>query len=130
MSGPRRRLRCVGVTLACLLAMLATGGRAEVILYRGEYVYLVPDAMSDRMLEFASRDAWEHFPSHTRRIDVDGDGQHDFIAIGLGASGGYGVQVRYRLRHDKEGGAPRLGRWYWGVITGPSGEKLFEKFNP
>ena len=115
--------------LAALLLVSATApARAEVLLYRGEFVYLVPDALAQRMLELASAGAWQIFPRHTRRIDRDADGEHDFIAIGLGATGGYGAQVRYRLHHESD--ASRLGRWYWGVLTGPDGNKVFEVFNP
>ena len=123
----RARIRIVSL-LALVVVAAGWPARAEVLLYRGEFVYLVPDALASRMLELASEEAWRIFPRHTRRIDLDGDGEHDFIAIGLGAKGGYGVQVRYRLRRDTE--TSRLGRWYWGVLTGPQGDKIFEVFNP
>ena len=44
--------------------------------------------------------------------------------------GGYGAQIRYRLRYETGSTEARLGDWYWSVITGPGGERLFESFNP
>ena len=51
------------------------------------------------------------------------------MAIAVGAQGGYGMQLRYRLRQDKDGRL-RVGRWYWYVITDSSGESVSEQFNP
>ena len=79
----RARIRIVSL-LALVVVAAGWPARAEVLLYRGEFVYLVPDALASRMLELASEEAWRIFPRHTRRIDLDGDGEHDFIAIGLG----------------------------------------------
>jgi hypothetical protein len=63
-------------------------------------------------------------------VDVDGDGRYDFIAIAFGAKGGYGAQIRYRLKFSGDQIEPRLGSWYWCVITNSSGVKIFEQFNP
>ncbi len=91
--------------------------------------------MFDKMIEFAPIESWihfpeKHFPELTRFIDADDDGAADFVAIGLGAEGGFGAQIRYRLNYAGNGGQPALGPWYWCVITDGSGEKIFEEFNP
>ena len=122
--------------IGCLCALLVLGGgplsisAAEVLLYRGQFVYVIPEIFAAKMLEVAGRDDWRHDAADLRRIDVDGDGASDFIAIGLGSSRGFGAQVRYRLRgDDSKGGEIRIGRWYWGVLTGPDGARLHEIFN-
>ena len=63
------------------------------------------------------------------KIDLTPRENLDF-AIALGARAGYGAQVRYRLHHVPGAAGPRLGEWYWAVITGPGRERLFERFNP
>jgi len=103
---------------------------AEAMLYRGVYVYVVPEVMVDKMTEIASKESWKHFPDLTRYVDVDGDGGYDFIAIAFGAKGGYGAQIRYRLKFPGDQVEPRLGSWYWCVITDSSAVKIFERFNP
>ncbi|MDX1514671.1 MAG: hypothetical protein R3174_13115 [Gammaproteobacteria bacterium] len=103
---------------------------AEPIIFRGEFVYVVPENMADKMTELASKSDWKHFPSLTRYVDTDEDGSPDYVAIALGAEGGYGAQIRYRLSFPGAGTAPRLGLWYWCVITDDTGSKIFEEFNP
>jgi len=103
---------------------------AEAMLFRGAYVYVVPEVMVDKMTEISSKESWKHFPGLTRYVDVDGDGRNDFIAIAIGAKGGYGAQIRYRLKFSAYQIEPRLGSWYWCVITDSSGVKIFEQFNP
>jgi len=103
---------------------------AEAMLYRGKYVYVVPEGMSDKMTEVASKDSWKHFPDMTRYVDADDDGRYDFVAIAFGAKGGYGAQIRYRLKFSGDQIEPRLGPWYWCVITDSSGVQIFEQFNP
>jgi hypothetical protein len=103
---------------------------AEAMLYRGKYVYVVPEVMAEKMTEVASKDSWKHFPDLTRYVDVDDDGRYDFVAIAFGVKGGYGAQIRYRLKFSGDQIEPRLGSWYWCVITDSSGVKIFEQFSP
>ena len=112
--------------------LVFSSASAEAMLYRGVYVYVVPEVMVDKMTELASKESWKHFPDLTRYVDVDvdGDGRYDFIAIAFGAKGGYGAQIRYRLKFSGDQIEPRLGSWYWCVITDSSGLKIFEQFNP
>ena len=112
---------------SCLLA--ASGARADVLLYRGEHVYLVPKVIGDRMLQISPSSEWRHFPSYTRRIDSNGDGRDDFVAIGIGNNDGHGVQIRYRLERPGDGSGERIGNWYWAVMTDSSGTTVFESFN-
>ena len=119
--------------LLSMAAMFATPGPEageQTLRYRSEHLFTLPVEMSRSMLAFGGPKDWRHFPGQTRHIDVDGDGEHDFIAIALGAPGGYGAQVRYRLHRDPESGAISLGDWYWSVITGPDRKRLYESFNP
>lgn len=127
LSGAARAVACTAALLAVSNAALA-----DVLLYRGAHVYVVPDALATRMLELDGRGAWTHFPKFTRHIDSDADGAPDQVAIGLGSEAGYGAQVRYRVYPPGEsgGGEERLGLWTWGVVTGPGGERLLEVFNP
>ena len=111
-----------------LLASLATS--AETIIYSGRFEYVVPELMFDKMIEYAPIESWKHFPDLTRFVDSDDDGAPDFVAIALGAEGGYGAQIRYRLSHAENGGEAELGPWYWCVITDGSRAKIFEQFNP
>ena len=127
---PWARAGTVLVLLGALAVSAAPQIRAQELRYRGEHLFAVPAETSEAMLAQAAPPAWRHFPEHTRYLDVDGDGEHDFIAIALGAQGGYGAQIRYRLRYETGSTEARLGDWYWSVITGPGGERLFESFNP
>jgi hypothetical protein len=114
------------------VAPAGSGADADVagtFLFRGEFVYIIPRALSEEMTRRARRAQWTHFPEHTRYVDVDGDGESDQVAAAFGASTGHGAQVRYRLRREADG-EPQLGRWYWGVLTAPEGDRLLEKFNP
>ncbi len=125
-----RMRRVFGLVFCVVLAgLMPRLGAAEVLLYKGDHVYVLPQRVARKMLELASRDQWHHFNDMNRNVDVDGDGQNDFHAIALGAQGGYGVQIRYRLHEDSEPDAYRLGRWYWGIITGPDRTILMEAFN-
>ena len=101
----------------------------DLFLFRGEFIYIIPRALSDEMTRLAGRGEWKHFPEHTRYLDQDADGEAEFLAAAFGANGGYGAQVRYRLRRGPNG-ERRLGRWYWGAIVGPRGERMLEQFNP
>lgn len=101
---------------------------ADVFLFRGEYIYIIPRVLGDEMARVAGRNEWQQFSQHTRYLDLDGDGSEEIIAVAFGASSGHGAQVRYRLRYLDDG-TPRLGRWYWGVVTDPQGNRLFEQFN-
>ena len=118
--------------LAVAAALVTTGLDAgeQTLRYRAEHLFTLPVETSRAMLALGGPKDWRHFPEHTRHIDIDGDGEHDFIAIALGAPGGYGAQVRYRLHRDPESGAISLGDWYWSVITGPDRKRLYESFNP
>ena len=125
------RARASALLLLGALAAFATlDSRAQVLRYRAEHVFTLPEEMSKAMLAFGAPKDWRFFPRHTRHIDGDGDGKPDFIAIALGARTGYGAQIRYRLRHVPGAEGPGLGEWYWAVITGPGRERLFERFNP
>jgi len=124
----RSRHRRAGVVLLAAL-WLSGAGTAELFLFRGEFIYIIPRALSDEMTRFAGRADWKHFPEHTRYVDADGDGENDYVAAAFGATTGHGVQVRYRLRREADGSL-RLGSWYWGVITAPEGDRLTEQFNP
>lgn len=125
--GPRQRRRAGAALLAALCIHAA--GAAELFLFRGEFIYIIPRVLSDEMARFAGRAEWKHFPEHTRYVDTDGDGENDFVAAAFGATTGHGAQVRYRLRSEPDG-SHRLGSWYWGVITAPEGDSLSEQFNP
>jgi len=120
----------VRVGAVLLLFRIGTAAAQDVLIVRGAYVYLVPVVAVRRMVEMAPRAAWRHYPEFTRRIDVDGDGRADYIAIALGARGGYGAQVRYRLRYLPGAEQPVLGHWYWVAITDPLGKLSFERFSP
>jgi len=121
----------LGAGLLAVLASVAVHGAGdEVLIYRGAYAYLVPSPVARLMLELAPRGEWRHFPDQTRRIDTDGDGRDDYLAIALGSRGGYGMQLRYRLRYPEGAQRPLLGRWYWCIIIDPAGRKVFERFNP
>ncbi len=111
-----------------LLASLAVS--AETMIYSGRFEYVVPELMFDKMIEYAAVESWRHFPELTRFVDSDQDGSPDFVAIALGAGGGYGAQIRYRLSHAENGGEAELGPWYWCVITDAGNAKIFEQFNP
>lgn len=119
------------VAVVWLVLMLAASGvSAEPLLFRGKSVYVVPEDMGDKMTELASKSEWNLFPQYTRLVDTDEDGKPDFIAIALGATGGFGAQIRYRLSDPGDGSEPRPGIWYWCVITDGTGTKIFEEFNP
>ena len=105
------------------------------MIFSGRFEYVVPELMFDKMIELAPIESWiyfpeEEFPQLTKFIDEDGDGAADFVAIALGAQGGYGAQIRYRLSHPENAGEAELGPWYWYVITDNSNEKIFEQYNP
>ncbi len=104
-------------------------GAGDLFLFRGDFVYLLPSEIGSQMVRFADRESWRHFPEYTRYIDEDRDGRDDYVAIAAGAAGGYGLQLRYRLRRRGDA-QPTLGRWYWYIITDNTGETVFEKFNP
>ncbi len=116
--------------MASALLFVASAAPAEPLIYNGKFEYVVPELMFDKMIEFAPIESWKHFPELTRLVDADNDGASDFVAIALGAEGGFGAQIRYRLNHAENGGETELGPWYWCVITDSSGEKIFEQFNP
>lgn len=115
--------------LILLIVCLPVLAAEDVFLFRGDFIYVLSADVSGQMLRFADRDSWHHYPEQTRYIDEDRDGHQDYVAIALGATGGYGMQMRYRLRRLADGEL-RLGRWYWCVITDNSGAAVFEKFNP
>ncbi len=112
------------VPLLCLPS-LAT---ADVFLFRGDFIYILPRDISEQLSRHESRPAWRLFPEHTRYIDGNKDGKDDFVAIAVGSNRGYGMQIRYRLRYS-QAGKRKLGRWYWCVITDTNGDIVFEKFN-
>lgn len=116
--------------LGFALLVVSAEATAEPILYRGDYEYVVPEPMVNKMTELAARENWKIFSQFTRYVDADDDGSSDFIAIALGAVGGYGGQIRYRLVYPEGGGEPDIGPWYWCVITDETGQKIFEQFNP
>lgn len=120
--------RLASAALLGLMAAMAAPA-ANLFLFRGEFIYIIPRALSDEMTRLAGRGEWKHFPEHTRYLDLDSDGEEEFVAAVFGASGGYGAQVRYRLRKAPDG-SRLLGRWYWGAVVGPRGGRLFEQFNP
>lgn len=124
-SAPKWRWPAAAIAL---LASLATS--AETMIYSGRFEYVVPELMFDKMIEYAPVESWKHFPDLTRFVDSDDDGAPDFVAIALGAEGGYGAQIRYRLSQAENGGEAELGPWYWCLITDNSNEKIFEQFNP
>ena len=129
-AGTPRALAGVAFLVA-LVALASVEAKAQMTLrYRAEHLFTLPVEMSSAMLAFGTPKDWRHFPEHTRHIDADGDGEHDFIAIALGARGGYGAQVRYRLYYAPGRSEARLGDWYWSIVTGPDNERLFESFNP
>ncbi len=116
--------------LACVALVVSLAApAAETFLFRGDFIYIIPRALSDEMTRLAGRGEWKHFPEHTRYLDLDADGDEELVAAVFGATGGYGAQVRYRLRRTADGSRV-LGRWYWGAVVGPRGERLFEQFNP
>ena len=117
------------VLASAACAALPNAAFAEVLLYRGDHVYVLPQRLTTRMLDLARRDQWRHFQEFSRNVDADGDGVDDFHAIAFGAAGGYGVQVRFRLHPGVETNSQRLGRWYWSVITGPDSKLLYQAFN-
>jgi hypothetical protein len=110
--------------LACRMSVAA-----ELFLFRGEFIYIIPSGMSDEMVRHAGRGDWQQFPEYTRYLDTDSDGEHDLLAVAFGAQSGHGAQLRYRLQQAADG-TPKLGRWYWGVVTAPDQNHLFEEFNP
>ena len=116
--------------MLALTVGFAISAWAQVMLYRGDYVFVLPAVISQEMATLAPRGEWRFFEEHTRYIDPDGDGVDDFVAIEFGVNSGYGAQIRYRLRYESSSPDPVLGRWYWGVITDHQGKKIFEKFNP
>lgn len=116
-------------TVLGLLIALSGAHAADLFLFRGDFIYIIPRALGDEMTRLAGRDEWKHFPEHTRYLDPDADGEAEYVAVVFGAAGGFGVQVRYRLRPGP-GATHRLGRWYWCAMVGPGGERLFEQFNP
>ena len=120
--------------MAFAAASLAPAGAETqdrtTLRYRAEHLFALPVEMSRAMLAYGSAKDWRHFPRHTRYIDSDGDSEFDFIAIALGARGGYGAQIRYRLHYVPGKSEARLGEWYWSIVTGPRNERLFESFNP
>lgn len=116
--------------MASALLLVSLAALAETMVYSGKFEYVVPELMFDKMIEFAPIESWKHFPELTRLVDADDDGASDFVAIALGAEGGFGAQIRYRLNHAENRGETELGTWYWCVITDSSGEKIFEQFNP
>ena len=129
-AGTPRALAGVAFLVA-LVALASVEAKAQMTLrYRAEHLFTLPVETSSAMLAFGTPKDWRHFPEHTRHIDADGDGEHDFIAIALGARGGYGAQVRYRLYYAPGRSEARLGDWYWSIVTGPDNERLFESFNP
>ena len=122
-----KRLRVLVFLLA--VGVCVTSAAADLLLFRGEFIYIIPREMSDEMTRFAGRSDWKQFPEHTRYLDVDNDGESEFVAIAFGASTGHAAQLRYRLRKDGDG-TSKLGRWYWAVVTAPDGTREFEEFNP
>lgn len=112
------------------LMLVSFGAFADAMLFRGKFVYVVPEDMSDKMTELASKRSWDLYPQYTRLVDTDEDGKPDFVAIALGATGGYGAQIRYRYSDSENGSEPRLGLWYWCVIIDETGTKIYEEFNP
>jgi len=104
-------------------------GASDLFIFRGDFIYLLPSEIGSQMVKYANRGSWRHFPEYTRYIDEDRDGRDDYVAIAAGAAGGYGLQLRYRLRRQANG-TLLLGRWYWFIITDNSGETVIEKFNP
>lgn len=116
--------------IAAVSLLAAFAAAADTTVYSGRYEYVVPELMLDKMIELAPIEGWKHFPELTRFVDSDDDGAPDFVAIALGAEGGFGAQIRYRLNHAENGGQAELGPWYWCVITDSSSEKIFEQFNP
>lgn len=115
---------------ALILLCAASAVSAEPLIYRGTFDYVVPEPMFDKMIELAPIESWEHFPQLTRYVDATEEGGSDYVAIALGAKGGYGAQIRYRLQRAEKGSEAELGPWYWCVITDAAGEKVFEQFNP
>ncbi len=116
--------------IAAVSLLAAFAAAADTTVYSGRYEYVVPELMLDKMIELAPIESWKHFPELTRFVDSDDDGAPDFVAIALGAEGGFGAQIRYRLNHAENGGEAELGPWYWCVITDGTSEKIFEQFNP
>ena len=118
------------MVLLAVVGVCGVSAAASLFLFRGDFIYIIPRAVSDEMTRFAARDDWKHFTEQTRYLDVDDDGERDFVAVAFGTASGYGAQLRYRLRRDPDG-TLRLGRWYWAVVmTVPDGTRVFEEFNP
>ena len=115
--------------MLALVGFCATSAAADLLLFRGDFIYVIPREVSDEMVGFAARGEWKHFPEHTRFVDADGDGERDFVAVAFGATSGHGTQLRYRLRLDEQGEL-KLGRWYWAAVLAPDGARVFEEFNP
>jgi hypothetical protein len=115
----------------CSAAIFLVSGKAtaEQLVYPGIFTFVIPETMSTRMLEVAGRKQWINH-GHTRWIDTDGDQRPEYVAIGLGAAGGYGAQVRYRLSFASQTSNPQLGRWFWCVLTDPGGARIYEAYNP
>ncbi len=130
---PRRRRPPSRAFLAlALLAVPVLGGpgvAAELFLFRGDFIYIIPRVLSDEMSRLAGRGEWKHFPQHTRYLDLDGDGVDGFVAAAFGVSTGHGAQVRCRPGRTPDRSV-RLGRWYRSVITDPHGAALFARFSP
>ena len=123
------RKRLAVWVLATMAGVFGVSVAADVFLFRGDFIYIIPSVVSDEMTRFASRGEWKHFSEHTRYLDLDEDGERDLVVAAFGAPTGYGAQLRYRLLQDQDG-TPRLGRWYWAVVTAPDGSRAFEEFNP
>jgi hypothetical protein len=116
------------MVLLAICVVCSGSSAADLFLFRGEFVYIVPCAMSDEMTRIVGRSDWKHFPEHTRYLDIDSDGERGLV-VAFGATSGHGAQLRYRLQVDADG-TPRLGPWYWSVVMAPDGSHLFEEFNP
>ena len=121
------RFRVIVLLAAC--GICGGSAAADLFLFRGEFIYIIPRVVSDEMTRVAARSEWKHFAEHTRYLDVNNDGEHDFVVVAFGSSSGHGAQLRYRLRVDTDG-TVRLGPWYWSLVTAPDGARLFEEFNP
>ena len=100
--------------------------------WNDEYFLAESDIWKDEKLRLWM--PWQQLVPHSRRrmLRPETDYSYPILAQVLAdiiAAGGYGAQVRYRLRKEP-GGERRLGRWYWGALIGPGGARLFEQFNP
>ena len=81
-----RERKALLLSVAAILVTPGIGAEEQTLRYRAEHLFTLPVEMSRAMLAFGGPKDWRHFPRHTRHIDVDGDGGHDFIAIALGVS--------------------------------------------